>query len=1255
MANFLFNIGERIQRSNDIYKVEAHLENLYSLRSPSSGYTIVSPKAKVEREFVVVADQEQEHGLRARLLRAIDSATDIPDLNGIIDADNAYSENLIKSVAIPKPTYPIGGDLKDYEQAMQQYDIQGILRERVDRLSTLGKEAVPILDELEKQLGRKIHDKTFFKNFCDWVAGRGRVFEGTWIFPEIDGRGRLGSYFWEILQPVLKDNLKEVLPPKSNNLVIEALYDSLEETNPYQEEKQEIPSEKIKAAQAEAAALLPVFTQRAEVISRIKGVDDLFPEDKEEKAKQVKIPSADEAILTRYRDELFTQALKIKNDDEHAITKLKQLADTFDENIRRTLPRTYHAAQFSIQQHLNKLAAIIKNISEHYVNSLVRPVTIKQQDWLGPAEVPPGEATMYLSAEQAFKPSITPLQELPNEKIIRHPSGEDTKKEWKKHLRIWEFETAIANTPIGAKRTFGVPLLDQVELILNSNPNITLDSFHTAVRSLITRHSLRYLLSGPNLERKIIQLNEKIKELETGTPSEEVNNRLGNLRDGLEDAAGQLRDIKKFYNNISALHGAWFHNEQDTPEPYHSIPQQGIHMKKESNVKSVGNYFLCHTDKDVVLEIPELSASLKFSSPEEALSKFNALSTEEEVKTAFDIDTLIAVEAAAPELDLSQEIHPGTKGASAFDKKKIEEDMIPFLNALNLQGSEEDMKAKIEELLNEQLAKAGVTYKEDNIDWLVSTIYGAWRSQQPIPSEVGSEGKSNVGVANSQGTGVFVEPARGNDGITKKACDLESWKILVADAVKKEFADKKVLEEFNELAQKHEHMEDIAEAASPELSELLRMIKELSDAAAPLDPSISMNKEADLGIIARIQKKNDGWHVYAETGRHLGGPYKSKEAAQKRLQQVEMFKHMKSASGELMNFEVGDTAVLNNRVGFLNEGTEVTVTAYNDGEVTFVTGEVHGITKAANLDKVILLKEAAWTNCSTCGGKEITPRCMNCDGLGRMPLLKEAADSKMEKYQWDNDDLKSAYALGDRVKVGSFDLDGVSYKGKEGTIREKVIVSSDKGSETYFLVELDGCGSLTLPADVLSRGKKVMALNAAEFTKESVLKPNFDMVQEFLNSYDHPPTVVTTEDIEAWMGDPKNNYQYTKRDMKEIIKYLQSARVEVRVPVKKDIPELPEEVPMAKEAKKYKYTSPDGKTIVEKEVTDDMGPSFETDDPKNPGQKMKWTSSSLTVCADCSGDGVITCECMEDANIWMSAEECTKCHDYGTLKCKCAS
>jgi hypothetical protein len=41
------------------------------------------------------------------------------------------------------------------------------------------------------------------------------------------------------------------------------------------------------------------------------------------------------------------------------------------------------------------------------------------------------------------------------------------------------------------------------------------------------------------------------------------------------------------------------------------------------------------------------------------------------------------------------------------------------------------------------------------------------------------------------------------------------------------------------------------------------------------------------------KKLNDGWYVYSEKGKPMGGPYGTEAEANKRLQQMEYFKHMK--------------------------------------------------------------------------------------------------------------------------------------------------------------------------------------------------------------------------------------------------------------------------------------------------------------------------------------------------------------------------
>lgn len=55
-----------------------------------------------------------------------------------------------------------------------------------------------------------------------------------------------------------------------------------------------------------------------------------------------------------------------------------------------------------------------------------------------------------------------------------------------------------------------------------------------------------------------------------------------------------------------------------------------------------------------------------------------------------------------------------------------------------------------------------------------------------------------------------------------------------------------------------------------------------------------VNKVAMIKIAIKRHEK-DGWHVYSESGKHMGGPYPSESGANKRLQQIEYFKHQKHA------------------------------------------------------------------------------------------------------------------------------------------------------------------------------------------------------------------------------------------------------------------------------------------------------------------------------------------------------------------------
>lgn len=662
----------------------------------------------------------------------------------------------------------------------------------------------------------------------------------------------------------------------------------------------------------------------------------------------------------------------------------------------------------------------------------------------------------------------------------------------------------------------------------------------------------------------------------------------------------------------------------------------------------------------------------------------------------------------APEARLT----PKGLGIQAALKAEVDKDLKALLQPTHLNGPDGGEKQQIADYLANKIGSRPLTSEaetkklitqvininfpewiEKNITDTVDIAWGVMRNQSNspagIPAEVGTEGNPAHGNANMDGTGTFImpagQPANQSANVMKEgAYDLpfrQDSQVFFLPHVEEQLRTNAELgdDAYNTAKRVIEeaiHKNDItAQSTEGEFAAAVDLLdgpataiihnnakpdmataKFGPDAAVVVslftEPKDALKTEAELGIIARIVKKPDGFHVYAETGRHMGGPYQSHMKAKERLQQIEMFKHMKGAS---MDFQVGDTAILNTRVGFLNEGTEVIITACVDKEVTFVSGDIHGITKAAHLDKASAVKE--------------------------FDLSKEAA-AELEKYPWDNDGLKNKFELGDRVKVGSVELGGMTYKDREGTIREKVIVSNTKDTEMFYMVEIDGCGTTTLPEDSIHKAKKATpqswrtaSLNEDEFVKkEAVLKPNFDVAQEFLDSYDHVPTVVTTDDIIAWLQDPKQNYQYSKKDLKQIVKYLQSARVEVRVPVEKDAPEtIKEEEEVALEAPLAAAAAEAVPSLegVKKEavkIKDPKGTVTEITDPNHPmvkenlpvGSKITNTDGTQSEvvasksCKLCQGEKAIICECMSDANIWLTAS-CAKCDDGGYVKCVCAN
>ena len=56
-------------------------------------------------------------------------------------------------------------------------------------------------------------------------------------------------------------------------------------------------------------------------------------------------------------------------------------------------------------------------------------------------------------------------------------------------------------------------------------------------------------------------------------------------------------------------------------------------------------------------------------------------------------------------------------------------------------------------------------------------------------------------------------------------------------------------------------------------------------------------KKEEKGV-KMIIKEKQGWKVFSKLGKNMGGPYKTRKEAEKRLNEVEMFKHMKKGGNK---------------------------------------------------------------------------------------------------------------------------------------------------------------------------------------------------------------------------------------------------------------------------------------------------------------------------------------------------------------------
>lgn len=1359
MSDFLFKVGQRVQRGNDIYIVREAANDAYSLYSPSSKYIIHSAKKKVEKEFKSLDEYEEE--LQKR-----------------------YQKELAKSVS----------EEEDPGWLTTAREITAV-RERKE----WAKQTPELVSMINNALGTRFNPEGPLYIF-QTVEDRPSTFTREYFHNVFQNVSALSTQLDDkiSLESLAKLDSDEFTQYKKNPFYVEVVKYLQQHRNVKNIDETQLR----KKIERQVAKLLPRMELALRVQDGIKMIDTLLEQDAKARQAQSKGDFRDIGNQIYVGDRETLNAIKEKLLKEWPQNKSEATLDAFKNDLK-TLIKT-EALNNKIQYILNKetpnKAERIERWVASEVNRRVRDantVTTPEKK-RGPLEKEKEEKKVPIVKEVAPAPELVEVPSKPEEALSevtpekpewKTPAVAETptpKVEHAERPSSYRIDPRRQQSEVPVKRIKRispeeVDAWHRIEPVLNEIPDMPLsptkllghayvDTFLTIAEDELAKGSSPETFVDAAWRALPVYYDEEAANYKIN----EYTLRLANAKDAkmqkkLETSLfrqkRRLNDINKMRDNLLAIYKNWGPTS----------------MEKQSNlIKKIGNFIITLGEKDITLAVGSLFASLKFSSLKDTISKFLTIETEADVKSAFDLEALEKVaytkcllcdntfkegssdyrtlkgevcnehniadisismmktasddadverrvqeiqrklhelkasdiegalkllgeyldvvgapgdvkaqaleearqilvnfEAARKAMGLSDtpippgvkgevppkplmrnhkqaamttEVDSNAKGASAQETAAISKEIAQQLTASNVQGSEEDIKKKAAELIKAKYPN----FTDDNVQWLVQHAHNDWLAMKPIPHVDGSEGDASKGNANMQGSGVFVMPQ--GTGMKKEAAEYGSDDVAKGVLIELEHTQKdkskdatpEEADAARKIAMDHlaenPHYYDRTELKPVGEEQLVTTTSVEEDDFQCTQCEIGhhcgsskcvccrkSSKEASLEIVAKIVKRKDGYHVMSEEGKHLGGPY-SHEKARERLRQIELFKNMKGAA---MNFKEGDVAILNTRVGHLNEGTEVVVTANAEDEVAFTAGDILGITKAANLDVVT--------------------------------IVKEAADAKLEQYQWNNDGMKYKLVAGDRVKIGAAEHDGVELRGKEGIIREKVIVAANGEAEAFYLVEIDGSGVVTLPEEALRKvksEKKESSLNFGEMKKEAVIKPNFDMVAEFLKSFKIPPTVVTTADIEKWMSDPKQNYQYSKKDMKEIIKYLQSAKVEVRVPAKHEVPEelQAEEVSetpaptLGKASAKYRSEpAPDGSTTDIEQP--DQGPEITLTPLGGQPRKYKKIAASEVaslsdeVCPKCKQEKTALCPACIVANTSSWVEGCDTCGDLGFV-CK---
>jgi len=691
---------------------------------------------------------------------------------------------------------------------------------------------------------------------------------------------------------------------------------------------------------------------------------------------------------------------------------------------------------------------------------------------------------------------------------------------------------------------------------------------------------------------------------------------------------------------------------EDAHELFTEQPKEYLEIrepKAESSLnKKIEKYQLQLHEDGISLKSGDFSTKWMISSTEEACKEFLKLESAEAVEEAFALEAINNLE---------------TEADGYVDRATLDKYVEMY---------------KEGQITEVQLKEQGFT--DELIDRIKRQAEAETSAEKPLPGNVPGEMSPGVGAANPEGTSVWTEPrGQGDQNVMQK----EAGELLGPGIPDGTGPGGKMVLEPHEGHEPHDELpggradnltvEDVAKKHSVPVEEVSKQLEIGLEVEKEHTPDVTKQREIALDhlvenpfyyqespgaekdlLVVPMEKKaeDEGISAVCAEGAHerctMRGckcfcheeppsgikPGIEKEA--KVCPKCGKPEHMHETRGTdhgvewvcekckaPEHMEVGELtpslskeakpgriAILNDRVGSLSEGSEVGIIAVEGDIVGFYSvanSKITGITKLSKLD---------------------------------FPSIKrEAADFEKEKYQWDNDGMKEAFDLGESVKVSkSIKYDGHDLKGKEGVVREKVIMTpaDNKKREMYYLVEFEGmdkCHPVTVPGEALSKGRKeepvawrTAGLNPTELniTKHAVTKPNIDVVNDYIKTFkDVPPTVLSDTMINEFLR--RENYSVTREDLKEIYSLLQSNGIEVRITIsEKEKPQMteeemieptetPETPAVEKEAVKYESVTekPGGGKVTEEteelpeEVAEVAGEEFEKADPAT-GLPKKW-------------------------------------------------